>query len=104
MTIVAAHHLRVLLHGWRAWKAMDRVIICLWHIRRKPELLDILVVSGEEVRHRHAILSVEVAVRRQTHVFLRMHTERTEVASHGCRSGASFVTVGRIRHVLLPAR
>jgi hypothetical protein len=96
VTVVAAKHRRILVHGRRAWESMDMVIVGLGDIRREPELICVLVIGGQEICHGHAILSIHAAVGWQTHVLVRRHTGETKVAAYGCRSRTSLVGVTRI--------
>lgn len=96
VAVVAAKHGWILVHGRWAWESMDMVIVGLGNIRGEPELIRVLVIRGQEIRHRHAILSIQAAVWWQTHVLVRGHTGDTEVAAYGCRSGTSLVSVAGV--------
>lgn len=104
MAVVAARHLRVRRHGRGIWQPLS-VVVGLGHVSRRwdPELLDIVVVAGQVVRHSHAVLGIHVGVGHSHALACRGHVCQAKGTSQRRRASVSFVVRHGKRATFVPA-
>lgn len=83
--VVVASHLVVLRHRGVVRKL--RLLVCLWHILRNPELVDVLLVCRQIVGEGHLVLSVHVTAGHVHHGIAGSDVGHSECAAQwGSRS------------------
>lgn len=80
--VVVASHLVVLRHRGLVRKL--GLLVCLWHILRNPELVDVLVECREIVGEGHLVLSVHVTAGHIHHTVARGEIGHSECAAQWC--------------------
>lgn len=85
--IVVASHLVVLRHRGLVRKL--RLLVCLWHILRDPQLVDILFVSRKIVGEGHLLLSVHITAGHVHHAVARSEIGHSKSAAQWSRRSSA---------------
>lgn len=91
------------MHDRRVRQSMCPRLVRLRRIGRDPELLNILVVPREEIRHRQPFLRLHVPIG-HAHRLVRRHAGKSECTAHRWGAGVAVVVMPGIRSAFLPAR